>query len=867
MGNANEAPAPGSVSGARQGFTDSLGDRVITAGAGQNELVEILHLRRDLTAVSSFEFALRERAARLANFQHTAFARVRQIDRQPPPESSLAIVSDHVPGWRLAEILSAVQEQHLELDINAALCLIKQFVHGLAILHQHARGVAHGALGPERVVVTAHARLVIVEYVLGSALERLEMTRERLWRELRIAVPPSAGSPRFDPRTDVTQLGTIAMALVLGCPLAGDDYPEHMADLIAMATENRTLGGRRPLSKSLRTWLARALQLDLRHSFQSAIDAESELEALLLAEPGYVAAPVALETFLAAYRRSAAASPRTISEHREEPPEEAPEEGEDADEAEELTIVIPSEEPDQHVGAAIELDNVIADLDHLLDESGLAKSTAPIAESAPLTGSAASTTSTTSTTAPVDHAPAPPVRHGSEPVDRVPVAPSRSAADLSDRAPVGLPGPTVEPAHRAAVAPLKPMTEPAGRAPVAPPRPAAQPAGRAASPPARSIVPEPDRGPKKQEPDRAPKKQEDLDRGYPGSFESLFGNQAAAATADREKRDEDDDRTAAEGKEAGAGRMRRIVLGLAALLVLAAGGYLGFRYLLPYSAQATSGTLLIESQPAGLSVKIDGSPRGTTPVKATLPAGQHQLEIEVGGQPRVIPITITAGGQVSQYIEAPAAPATGRLQVTSEPAGAAVLVDGERKGTAPLLVSDLAVGRHRVELQADGTTRQQEVTIEPGGTSSLVVPMSSASDGPVSGWLAVTSPVELQVFEGTELVGTSQSGRILMTAGRHDLDIVNDTLGYRERQTVQVAPGKVNPIKVQLPKGSLSLNAIPWADVFVDGEPAGQTPIGNLSLTIGPHEIVFRHPQLGEQRHAVTVTMKAPARVSADLRK
>ena len=837
MGNANEAPAPGSVSGARQGFTDSLGDRLITAGAGQNELVEVLHLRRDLTAVSSFEFALRERAARLANFQHTAFARVRQIDRQPPPESCLAIVSDHVPGWRLAEILSAVQEQHLELDINAALCLIKQLVHGLAILHQHARGVAHGALGPERVVVTAHARLVIVEYVLGSALERLEMTRDRLWRELRIAVPSSAGSPRFDARTDVTQLGTIAMALVLGCPLAGDDYPEHMADLLAMATENRTLGGRRPLSKSLRTWLARALQLDLRHSFQSAIDAESEFEALLLAEPGYVAAPVALETFLAAYRRSAAASPRTISEHREEPPGDAPEEGEDADEADELTIVIPSEEPDQHVDAAIELDNVIADLDHLLDESGLAKSTAPIAESALPPASAASTTSTTSTTAPVDHAPAPLVRRGFEPANRAPVAPSRSAADLSDRAPVGLP------------------------------RPTAEPAGRTASPPARSIVPEPDRGPKKQEPDRAPKKQEDLDRGYPGSFETLFGNEAAAATTDREKRDEDDDRAPAESKEAGRGRMLRIVLGLAALLVLAAGGYLGFRYLLPSSAQATSGTLMIESQPAGLSVKIDGSPRGTTPVKTTLPAGQHQLEIEMGGQPRVIPITITAGGQVSQYIEAPAAPATGRLQVTSEPAGAAVLVDGERKGTAPLLVSDLAVGRHRVELQADGTTRQQEVTIEPGGTSSLVVPMSSASDGPVSGWLAVTSPVELQVFEGTELVGTSQSGRILMTAGRHDLDIVNDTLGYRVRQTVQVAPGKVNPIKVQLPKGSLSLNAVPWADVLVDGEPVGQTPIGNLSLTIGPHEIVFRHPQLGEQRHAVTVTMKAPARVSADLRK
>jgi hypothetical protein len=280
-----------------------------------------------------------------------------------------------------------------------------------------------------------------------------------------------------------------------------------------------------------------------------------------------------------------------------------------------------------------------------------------------------------------------------------------------------------------------------------------------------------------------------------------------------------------------------------------------------------TGTLIVESQPAGLAVAIDGTPRGTTPVRLTLPAGTHRMELETGGQVRVIPITITAGGQVSQYIEAQALPATGRLQVASEPAGAIVFVDGQRKGTAPLTIADLPIGKHRVDLQAGGASMQQEVTIEPGGTNSLVVPMSPVNSGPVSGWLAVSSPVELQVFEGDRLVGTSQSDRILMTAGRHDLDLVNETLGYRDRKSVQVTGGKLASIKAQLPKGSLSINAIPWAEVFVDGDRVGETPIGNLTLTIGPHEIIFRHPQFAEQRHAVTVTTKAPARVSVDLRK
>jgi hypothetical protein len=38
-------------------------------------------------------------------------------------------------------------------------------------------------------------------------------------------------------------------------------------------------------------------------------------------------------------------------------------------------------------------------------------------------------------------------------------------------------------------------------------------------------------------------------------------------------------------------------------------------------------------------------------------------------------------------------------------------------------------------------------------------------------------------------------------------------------------------------------------------------------VPIGPHEIVFRHPELGELRNAVSVTTSAPASVSVDMRK
>ena len=109
-------------------FSDGLGERVVAADGATGELLQILRLRPALTAVPSFEFALRERVARLANFRHAYYVRVRRVDRGMGAASSLAVVSDHVEGTRLSDILRVAHERRLQIDINAALCLIRQLV-------------------------------------------------------------------------------------------------------------------------------------------------------------------------------------------------------------------------------------------------------------------------------------------------------------------------------------------------------------------------------------------------------------------------------------------------------------------------------------------------------------------------------------------------------------------------------------------------------------------------------------------------------------------------------------------------------------------------------------------------------------------
>jgi hypothetical protein len=206
--------------------------------------------------------------------------------------------------------------------------------------------------------------------------------------------------------------------------------------------------------------------------------------------------------------------------------------------------------------------------------------------------------------------------------------------------------------------------------------------------------------------------------------------------------------------------------------------------------------------------------------------------------------------------------------VRTDPPGAKVTVDGVAVGVSPMMVIDLAAGDHSVSLESPLGSVKQSVTIEAGMTASLVVPMGGSDAGAASGgWISVQSPIEVQLYEGDRLLGTSRSDRIMVSAGRHEVDFVNDTVGYRTTRVLQVPAGKVAAFTVELPKGTIALNALPWAEVWIDGEKIGDTPIGNMPIAIGNHNVVFRHPELGEQHHTATVTLTSVARLSVDMRK
>jgi hypothetical protein len=137
----------------------------------------------------------------------------------------------------------------------------------------------------------------------------------------------------------------------------------------------------------------------------------------------------------------------------------------------------------------------------------------------------------------------------------------------------------------------------------------------------------------------------------------------------------------------------------------------------------------------------------------------------------------------------------------------------------------------------------------------------------LAGSVAVTAPVPMQVLLKGRVVATTEAESFMLPVGTQELEFVNQNVGYRARRTVTVQAGKTTSVRLEAPSGTVHINAVPWAEVWVDGQRIGETPIGNLQVPIGSRELMFRHPDFGERRTTVFVTLKEPARISMDLRK
>ena len=200
----------------------------------------------------------------------------------------------------------------------------------------------------------------------------------------------------------------------------------------------------------------------------------------------------------------------------------------------------------------------------------------------------------------------------------------------------------------------------------------------------------------------------------------------------------------------------------------------------------------------------------------------------------------------------------GRVTITTNPPGARVLIDGKAAGESPLTLEPVPPGRHTFTMIGDNITAKRTLRVEAGKAMAIDMEL-------FSGFAAISSPILLEISENGKVLGTSAEA-IILSPGRHDVRLANKELGYAVTQPIDVQAGETTHVNVD-PRGTANINAAPWAEVFVDGEKVGETPLANIAIRLGVREIVFRNPQFPDRKVVVTVTTTATANVSVDFNK
>jgi hypothetical protein len=300
---------------------------------------------------------------------------------------------------------------------------------------------------------------------------------------------------------------------------------------------------------------------------------------------------------------------------------------------------------------------------------------------------------------------------------------------------------------------------------------------------------------------------------------------------------------------------------LVALLtaIVGAAGWAARAQWLKWSAATKTGTAVLESVPPDSDIAIDGRPAGKAPLTVELPPGRHTVEFRRRTARRTLDVVVTAGQSTVGHLNWTAS-GTGRLQVQSDPAGAAVLVDGRARGVTPLTINDLTAGSHNVVLESTKGSVQRIVEVTPDTTTEI-------TEAIYSGWLHLTASIELEISEGTHTFQLDgQNNNVLLSPGWHSLLFENRRLGYRETRQVMIKPGKTTAVSIVAQAAVLTVTATLPADVFIDGERAGEAPLNDYRVSLGTRDIMIKSRTGTERRFTVTVGAK-PTRIDVDFAK
>ena len=84
-------------------------------------------------------------------------------------------------------------------------------------------------------------------------------------------------------------------------------------------------------------------------------------------------------------------------------------------------------------------------------------------------------------------------------------------------------------------------------------------------------------------------------------------------------------------------------------------------------------------------------------------------------------------------------------------------------------------------------------------TGTLPAPATPRREAARDGLISLVAPVPAQVFADGKPIGTMERGVIKLPVGRHNLEFVNDEVGYRASQSITVTPSRTAQVRLAAP--------------------------------------------------------------------
>ncbi len=277
------------------------------------------------------------------------------------------------------------------------------------------------------------------------------------------------------------------------------------------------------------------------------------------------------------------------------------------------------------------------------------------------------------------------------------------------------------------------------------------------------------------------------------------------------------------------------------------------------TALAEPAQLHVISDPAGATLSIDGTSRGTTPLTLlALKPGKHLLQVDKRDY-NSIKETLVLGDGERTTREYKLQPITGLILIRSTPAGAEININGVHRGVTPALVSDLPLGKYQADLSKPGFIAKS-IEMDIDGRNPKQFDINLTSD---SATLALEStPTGADVTLNGVSRGTTPCTLNRIPSGNSTLDLSH--AGYEPyTEKLKLAAGEHETITAVLKAipSDLKIVSIPTgARVYINDQFRGTAPVTLKGLSpdryrvraeMAAHDVLLRNVDLGRAESIV----------------